>query len=128
MKKLSLCLIMLLLFLPAMANNDLYPFESQIQKEQFTKLTQEIRCLVCQNQAISDSNAAFASDLRSEVYHLILQNKSNKEVKDYLTQRYGEYVLFEPAMTKKTGVLWAFPVMLLIVGMLVIFRTVRNKK
>ncbi len=126
-KKFYLSILLTLSFLPAMASDDLYPFESSVQKEQFTKLTQEVRCLVCQNQAISDSNAPFASDLRAEIYRLINQKKSNEEIKTYLSHRYGDYVLLDPTVSKQTWLLWTSPILLIIIGAIVLTRTVRNK-
>lgn len=127
-KKACLSLFLVFWILPVVAGDDVYPFESSTQKNQFSKLTQEVRCLVCQNQAISDSNAPFAADLRSEIYHLIIQNKTNEEIKQHLTQRYGEYVLLEPSVAKQTWILWASPILLLIIGMIVLSRTVRKNK
>lgn len=126
-KKFYLSLLFLLSFLPAMASDDLYPFESSVQKEQFTKLTQEVRCLVCQNQAISDSNAPFASDLRAEIYRLINQKKTDEEIKTYLSHRYGDYILLDPAVSKQTWLLWTSPILLIIIGAIALTRTVRNK-
>ncbi len=121
-----LSFILFFWLLPSLAGNDLYPFDSNAQKDQFTKLTQEVRCLVCQNQAISESNAPLAADLRAEIYHLILQNKSSEDIKHHLTNRYGDYVLLEPAMNKHTWLLWGSPVLLLIIGIIVLSRTVRK--
>ncbi len=127
-KKAYLSLFLVFWILPIIAGDDLYPFESNTQKNQFSKLTQEVRCLVCQNQAISDSNAPFAADLRSEIYHLIIQKKTNDEIKQHLTRRYGEYVLLEPSVVKQTWILWASPLLLLLVGVIVLSRTVRKSK
>lgn len=127
-KNLLLPLFLIIWILPVIAGDDLYPFASTIQKNQFSKLTQEVRCLVCQNQAISDSNAPFAADLRSEIYRLIIQDKTDEEIKQHLTQRYGEYVLLEPSVAKQTWILWASPIMLLMVGMIVLSSTVRKNK
>jgi cytochrome c-type biogenesis protein CcmH len=115
------------LSLPVLAGEDLYPFDLQGEREQFSSLTQEVRCLVCQNQAISDSNAPFAADLRGEIYTLVKQHKSNAEIKNHLTQRYGAYVLLQPPMAKQTWVLWAAPFLLLVVGAGVLYQVVSKK-
>lgn len=75
----------------------------------FQALTKEVRCLVCQNQTIADSNAPLARDLREKIYHMVLDQKSNEEIKNYLTQRYGEFILLRPRFSAQTALLWLFP-------------------
>lgn len=79
------------------------------ENERFLALTKEIRCVVCQNQSISDSNAPLAKDLREKVYVLVEEKKSNEEIKNYLVKRYGEFILLKPRFNKLTLLLWAFP-------------------
>src|SRR5579871_6503742 len=88
---------------------DAYPFTSANDTSRFQNLTKEIRCVVCQNQNIADSYAPLASDLRTKVYQMILEKKSDGEIKDYLVKRYGEFILLQPRMNKLTGFLWVFP-------------------
>lgn len=76
----------------------------------FNHLTQEIRCLVCQNQNIADSNAPLASDLRKKIHHMIIEKKSDHEIKEYLVSRYGEYILLKPRLIRMTFLLWFFPI------------------
>ena len=90
-------------------NQEMYPFAKANQAKQFTNLTQEIRCLVCQNQSIADSNAPLAEDLRRKVYRMIQENKTDDEIKNYLTKRYGEFILLQPRFNKVTFFLWLFP-------------------
>ncbi len=77
--------------------------------KRFQLLTKEIRCVVCQNQNIADSNAPLANDLREKVYQLVNEKKSNEEIKDYLVKRYGEFILLQPRFNKLTFLLWGFP-------------------
>jgi cytochrome c-type biogenesis protein CcmH len=88
---------------------DEYPFSSAAQAERFHTLSQQIRCVVCQNQTIADSYAPLAKDLRNKIYQMILLKKSNADIQDYLVKRYGEFILFEPRMNKFTFLLWTFP-------------------
>ncbi|OGT38354.1 MAG: hypothetical protein A3F12_01430 [Gammaproteobacteria bacterium RIFCSPHIGHO2_12_FULL_38_14] len=88
---------------------EIYPFTSNIDKNRFAVLTQEVRCLVCQNQNIAESNAPLASDLRQKIYMMINENKSNADIKNYLVKRYGNYILFNPPFNHETLLLWIFP-------------------
>lgn len=90
-------------------NQDPYPLTSSVDALRFQTLTKEIRCVVCQNQNIADSNAPLANDLRDKVYQMVLANQSNDEIKDYLVKRYGEFILLQPRFNKLTVALWAFP-------------------
>lgn len=119
MRNQILSFIFLCLFLiaaPTFATEDSYPFTSANEAQRFLSLTQEIRCVVCQNQNIADSNAPLASDLRTKVYQMVLAKKSNQEIKSYLVKRYGEFILLEPSFSKLTLLLWLFP----FIGLLII--------
>jgi cytochrome c-type biogenesis protein CcmH len=98
------------------AAEDFYPFSSGEQRQQFEVLTTGLRCLVCQNQNIAESNAGLAVDLRKQVYEQIQQGKSNQEIIDYLVARYGDYILFSPPLKISTLALWFLPFLLLIMG------------
>lgn len=116
-----LCIPMCLLSLSVFANQtqvqDLYPFDNKISSARFYSLTHEIRCVVCQNENLAESNAPLANDLRDKIYRMVLQNKTDTEIKTYLVARYGEFVLFKPPINPATFLLWAFP----IIGLLIIF-------
>lgn len=112
MKKCLMRLIQLLFIiiaLPAFAAEDTYPFTSAKDAQRFSSLTQEIRCVVCQNQNIADSNAPLANDLRNKVYQMIVAKQSDLDIKNYLVKRYGEFILLEPRFSKFTVLLWLFP-------------------
>lgn len=109
--------------------NGLYPFESPRQDAQFQHLLRELRCLVCQNQDLSDSNADLAKDLRREVYEQVKANKSDHEIMDYLTARYGDFILFKPPVKLLTILLWFGPLLFLCLGLIIFWRTcIRNSQ
>jgi cytochrome c-type biogenesis protein CcmH len=85
-------------------------------KVRLKALSEELRCLVCQNQSLADSNAELAVDLKREVERLMTEGKSDAEIKAYLVQRYGDFVLYKPPVQSNTAVLWAGPFLLLAGG------------
>jgi cytochrome c-type biogenesis protein CcmH len=87
-------------------------FENQDQEERFNQLTQELRCLVCQNQNLADSDATLAHDLRREVHEMLLTGKSNEQVKQFMVERYGDFVLYRPPVQTNTYLLWLAPLIL----------------
>jgi cytochrome c-type biogenesis protein CcmH len=104
------------------------PAGSEAQVEARVRaITQELRCLVCQNQTIADSHAALADDLRREVRNLVRQGASDQAVRDYMTQRYGDFVLYRPPVKASTWLLWAAPVVLLAAGGLTLVVSLRRR-
>jgi cytochrome c-type biogenesis protein CcmH len=85
-------------------------------KTRLKALSEELRCLVCQNQSLADSNAELAVDLKREVERLMLDGKSDADIKTYLVQRYGDFVLYRPPVQSNTALLWAGPFVLLAGG------------
>lgn len=104
-------------------------FDDPALQERYEHLTRELRCLVCQNQTIADSNATLAQDLRREVRELMEEGRTNDEIHEFLTARYGDFVLYNPPVKPRTYLLWAAPVLLLAGGLgaaaLVIVRRAR---
>ena len=100
----------------------LYPLHSAKQTAQFHGLLKELRCLVCQNQDLADSNAPLAQDLKNEVYRLVQEGHSDDEIIQFLTDRYGEFILFKPPLYATTVVLWLGPMMFLLMGLWVLWR------
>jgi cytochrome c-type biogenesis protein CcmH len=98
------------------------------QQESYETLTKELRCLVCQNQTIADSNAELAADLRRQVYEMLQQGKSREEIIRFMTDRYGDFVLYKPPFKGKTGLLWIAPVVFLLIGLIAVFVFIRRKK
>lgn len=91
------------------------------------RITSELRCLVCQNQTIADSNASLAVDLRREARELLRQGKSDSEIVDYMTQRYGDFVLYRPPLRATTVLLWFGPALMLVIGAAVLVGVLRRR-
>ncbi len=102
-------------------------FMNQQQQDRFDDLTQELRCLVCQNQNLADSDAPLAHDLRREVHEMLLAGQSNEQIKLFLVQRYGDFVLYRPPVQTNTYLLWLGPLILLLAGAWIL-RTSINKR
>lgn len=123
-------LLMLFLLWPfvSMATIEAHKFDTPEQEQKYKTLTHELRCLVCQNQDIADSNAELAQDLRRQTYDQVMQGKSVDEVVDYMVARYGDFVRYKPAFKPLTWMLWVGPFLLLGAGILVVLRIVRRRE
>lgn len=102
-------------------------FDTLEQEMRFAELTAELRCTVCQNQNLADSDAQLAQDLRAEIHQMILAGRSDEQIKSFLVERYGDFVLYRPPMQGNTLALWAIPIVLLFVGALAVTFVVRNR-
>ena len=126
-------MLMLALLLPAVtfaqAGDAVAPpqFTDRAEARRFHALTEELRCVKCQNQSLADSNAQIAQDLRQEVLELMRQGKTDAEVKHYLVARYGEFVLYRPRVEPTTWLLWFGPAVLLLAGGFVVAGIVRKR-
>ena len=114
MKHILLLLYLLLLTSTSLAKEAVPMAEDPVLEARLMKISKELRCLVCQNETLADSHADLAKDLRREVRDLIRQGKSDEQIKVYLTQRYGDFVLYRPRVTAKTWLLWFGPFLLLL--------------
>ncbi|HKJ16812.1 MAG TPA: cytochrome c-type biogenesis protein [Xanthomonadales bacterium] len=122
--------IVLFLFLAcALSLNASEPleFESAEQEKRFKTLATELRCLVCQNQTISDSDAPLAQDLRQEIYDMMIAGRTDDEIKEFMVARYGDFVLYRPPVQSNTIVLWLMPLLLLLIGGALVFRAVNKR-
>ena len=99
---------------------------SEIIEEKVKKLTLELRCMTCQNQSIYDSDAEFSRDIKNIVRSKFEEGKSPKEIKEFLVNRYGEYILFRPLLNYKNLLLWAFPFILLVFSLYFIIYKIRK--
>jgi len=99
--------------------------EDPVLEKKVITLSNELRCLVCQNQTIADSNAELAVDLRNQVRKQLSEGKSDREILDYMVQRYGEFVLYRPPLSYKTIFLWAGPFALLLIAMFILVQQIR---
>ncbi len=96
-------------------------------EERLRVLAEELRCLVCQNQTIADSNAPLALDLRNQIRSQVAQGRSDAQIRDYMVERYGDFVLYRPPLRSSTVLLWAGPFVLLAVGIVVFLRVTRRQ-
>jgi cytochrome c-type biogenesis protein CcmH len=103
-------------------------FETPQQEERFNELTLELRCTVCQNQALADSDATLAHDLRRKVHEMLLAGKTNDEIKQYMVDRYGDFVLYRPPVQQNTYLLWLAPLAMLLIGALILRSNVKKRK
>ena len=97
-------------------------------EQRLAKLSQELRCLVCQNETLADSRADLAEDLRDEIRTQIRAGKSDQEIIAFLTQRYGDFILYRPPVRPKTYLLWFGPFVLLLAGLALLFRYVKRRR
>ncbi len=102
-------------------------FDDPVLQERYEKINRELRCLVCQNQTIADSNATLAQDLRREVRDMIAAGRTDDEIRDFMIERYGDFVLYRPRMTAGNFLLWAAPILLLVAGAFVLVRVVKRR-
>lgn len=102
-------------------------FRDQAEARRFHALTEELRCVKCQNQSLADSNAQIARDLRDEVLELMRQGKTDAEIKDFLVARYGEFVLYRPQVESSTWLLWFGPALVLLAGGFIVAGLVRRR-
>lgn len=114
--RLFLLTLSLFVSLAAFAQQDRYQFDSNEQAVRFDELTKELRCPKCQNQNIADSDAVVAKDLRERVLALVKDGKTKDEVIDYMIDRYGYFVHYDPPVTPATLILWVLPVLIVIIG------------
>jgi len=119
---------LLLLSLPvsSWAKIELHEFENKQQEELYNKMIEELRCLVCQNQNLADSNAELAIDLREKTYKMVVQNKSETDIVDYMVNRYGDFVLYKPPFKINTLLLWIGPFFLLVLAIYFALKIVRQ--
>jgi len=119
--------ILILIFISFAANAiDIHQFESEQQRLDYQQLTEELRCLVCQNQNIADSDAGLAKDLRNEVAKLIKQGQNQSQVTEYMVKRYGDFVRYSPPLRADTVILWVMPFLILFIAATVLVMTIRR--
>ena len=97
-------------------------------EQRLHKLSQELRCLVCQNETLADSRADLAEDLRREIREQIRAGKSDKEIIEFLTARYGQFILYRPQVTPATYLLWFGPFVLLLAGLFLLFSYIKRRR
>ncbi len=103
-------------------------FDSPEQQARFDRLAEELRCLVCQNQSLADSDAILAQDLRNEIFVMLQQGHSDAEIKNFMVERYGDFVLYRPPVRSDTLLLWFAPLLLLTAGAVVLAVTIARRR
>jgi cytochrome c-type biogenesis protein CcmH len=106
---------------------DPLPFKDRAQEVRFQNLTRQLRCLVCQNQDLADSDADLAKDLRKQVFDMMQSGKSDAEIKEYLVARYNDFVLYDPPLKAGTVLLWFTPFALVVIGSFVLAGILRRR-
>lgn len=118
---------LLLRLLPAAAGVEMFDFNGNVSEDRYMALIGQLRCLVCQNQSLADSDAELAHDLRVEVYEHMQQGQSDQQVIDFLVSRYGDFVLYNPPVKPSTYLLWYGPFVLLALGLFLLVRNIRQR-
>ena len=101
--------------------------QNPVLQTRFERITKELRCLVCQNESIADSNVELASDLRRQVREMLVEGKNDDAIFKFMTDRYGEFVRFAPPLSPKTALIWGAPFAMLLLGGVVVFRVARQR-
>ena len=128
MIRIFLLVVLLSISFQSSARISAYEFDNPEQEDTYNDLINELRCLVCQNQNIADSNAELAQDMKRKTHELIMQGMSKKEIGDFMVQRYGNFVLYKPPVTATTYLLWTGPFIILFIGLFFLIKIIRNRK
>ena len=129
MKRLAFALILFACVAFSTIAKDAQPAASDpVLEDRVMNLARELRCLVCQNETLADSRADLAVDLRNQIREQMKAGKSDKEIIGFLTERYGKFILFRPPMDPTTYLLWFGPFVLLLGGLLLLFRYVKQRR
>ncbi|XSG84123.1 MAG: cytochrome c-type biogenesis protein [Methylohalobius sp. ZOD2] len=125
---LFLALFLNLLIAPAWAGIEVREFPDPQLEARYQDLIEELRCLVCQNQSLADSKADLAEDLRDEVYTMLMAGKDDREIIDFLVNRYGDFVLYRPPVKTTTALLWFGPFIALLGGIFILWFLTRKRR
>lgn len=127
MKKLLISLMLFLGVAVQASEQEILHFENETQRQLYQQLTAELRCPQCQNQNIADSNAVVSEDMRLKTYELILEGKSRQEVLDYMINRYGYFVHYQPPLNRYTLLLWLAPLLMVLLLSVVLLKKRRQQ-
>jgi len=117
---------LLLISLAAHSDIEAHQFNSAEEEAIYLELVKELRCLVCQNQNLEASNSGLAKDLRQQVLQMVLAGQTKQQISQYMTQRYGDFVLYQPPFKATTWVLWLSPLIILMIAAWVLFITIKR--
>ncbi|MBB5185787.1 MULTISPECIES: cytochrome c-type biogenesis protein CcmH [Zhongshania] len=122
MRRLLLAGWLILLSFSAHGVIETYQFDTDVQRARYHHFIEELRCPKCQNQNLSGSDSAISKDLRRQIHQMIMDDKSDIEITQYMVARYGDFILYRPQFNAATAVLWLTPLALLLLGLLVWWR------
>ena len=128
MKQLIIFFMLILSFGSLNASVEIKTFNDEQQEQRYKHIIEELRCVVCQNQNISDSNAGLAQDLRKQVYKMIMAGEDDAAIFEFMVARYGDFVLYRPPLNKATLLLWIGPFVILVLGLFVLIRFIRQRE
>jgi cytochrome c-type biogenesis protein CcmH len=120
--------LLLTLALSVQARIEIHQFDDPEKEALYNELIRELRCLVCQNQNLADSNAELAQDLRQQTYKMVEAGKSKQDVVDYMVERYGDFVLYKPPFKGITALLWVGPFVILFFGLITVIFLIRGRQ
>jgi len=113
---------------PSLAAIETLEFSGPKQEQRYQSMINQLRCLVCQNQNLADSNAELAKDLRTKTYQMIRAGQSDTDIVDFMVSRYGDFVLYRPPLRARTVLLWGAPVIFLLIALTVFFFTLKKRR
>ena len=128
MKGLLIVLTLLFSFSASHAAVEIKKFDNEQQEQRYKYIIDELRCLVCQNQNISGSNAGLAQDLRKQVHKMIMAGEDDEAIFEFMVTRYGDFVLYRPPFKASTFFLWVGPFIIFALGLFVLIRFIRQRK
>jgi cytochrome c-type biogenesis protein CcmH len=114
--------------LPAVAQVDTFEFDTQEQQQRFRRLSNELRCPMCQNTNLTGSTGGVAEDLRREIHRMIMDGMTDAEIEQFMFERYGDFIFYRPRLRAETVLLWFGPLVFLLVGGVVVFTIIRKSK
>ena len=121
-------ILLMMAFSVSAGSIEVYTFDNKEQEKAYQSLIEDLRCLVCQNQNISESNAELAKDMRRKTYEMVKQDKSEKEISQFMVTRYGDFVLYRPPFEPMTWLLWFGPLIIFIIGIIFVVRFMKSQK
>lgn len=124
----KIMLVLFILFSTLGFAEEKYPFSSKPQQAQFEHLIHELRCMVCRHQNLAESDAPLAMDMKQMIYQKVKAGQTDSEIQQYLTQRYGDVVLFKPPFKAMTWFLWIAPLIFILIGLVVFFKNIVTNK
>ncbi|MCA8865754.1 MULTISPECIES: cytochrome c-type biogenesis protein [unclassified Halomonas] len=128
MRTMAALLLLFIAFGAAAGGIELREFDDPVMEKRYRDLTASMRCPLCENQAIDDSDAPISADMRERVYQLLQDGQSDIEIINHMVQRFGEYILYNPRLESRTYLLWGLPIGLVLLGAIVVVLMIRARR